>query len=297
MYSLIVSLTTTFDNVCIDPQIIQSLKDVVSLPILNPAIFKIGILARESIGGVLLYGPPGTGKTMVCRALARECGARMLQVRPSDVMNKYVGNSENLARNVFNLAHRLAPCVIFFDEIDSLFRSRTSDDSGDHTRNTAMDGLQSAQKNRDVGIVVVGATNRPFDLDEAVLRRLPTRFQVKLPDETRRKEILQVHLEGEAFPEVQLDEIARKTDGYSGSDLKNLCVCAATEAAKESVMNATTNGTGRSELLSRVLCPRHFEHALTQVSRSTRTSSELDRWHKSFAGQAGADVVGSVHRT
>ncbi|KAJ7191784.1 P-loop containing nucleoside triphosphate hydrolase protein [Mycena pura] len=295
MYSLIVSLSTTFDNVCIDPEIIQSLKDIVSLPLLHPAIFKIGILARESIGGVLLYGPPGTGKTMVCRALARECGARMLQVRPSDVTNKYVGNSENLARNVFNLAHRLAPCVIFFDEIDSLFRSRTSGDSGHHTaRNIAMDGLQSTQKNRDGGIVVVGATNRPFDLDEAVLRRLPARFQVKLPDETGRKAILQVHLEGEAFQEVQLDDLARKTDGYSGSDLKNLCVCAATEAAKESVMNATTDETGRPELPTRVISPKHFEHALTQVSRSTMPSSELDRWHKSFSGRAGAD---GVHRT
>ncbi|KAJ6505632.1 P-loop containing nucleoside triphosphate hydrolase protein [Mycena vulgaris] len=230
MFSLIVSLRTTFDNVCIDPEIIQSLNDVVSLPLRHPSVFKIGILARESMGGVLLYGPPGTGKTMVCRALARECGARMLQVRPSDVMNKWLGNSENLARNVFNLAHRLAPCVIFFDEIDSLLRSRTSEDSGRHTRNTAMDGLQSAQKNRDAGVVVIGATNRPFDLDEAVLRRLPTRLLVKLPDEARRKEILPVHLEGEAFPEVQLDEIARKTDGYSGSDLKSQdvsCVCRA----------------------------------------------------------------------
>ncbi|KAJ7769499.1 P-loop containing nucleoside triphosphate hydrolase protein, partial [Mycena metata] len=296
-----VSLTTTFDNVCIDPEVIQSLKDVVSLPLLNPTIFKTGILARESIGGILLYGPPGTGKTMVCRALARECGARILQVRPSDVMNKWVGNSENLARNVFSLAHRLAPCVIFFDEIDSLFRSRTSGQSGDYKGDIVNEFLQvsSAQKNRDAGVVVIGATNRPFHLDEAVLRRLPTRLLVKLPDETRRKEILQVHLEGEAFPEVQLDDIARKTDGYSGSDLKNLCVSAATEAAKESVtvINATTDGTGRPDVPSRVLAPEHFEHALIQVSPSTRNSSELDRWHKSFTGRMGADGVGSVHRT
>ncbi|KAJ7203310.1 P-loop containing nucleoside triphosphate hydrolase protein [Mycena pura] len=224
MFSLLVSLTTNFDNVCVDPEIIQSLKDIVFFPLKYPAVFKTGVLARESIGGVLLYGPPGTGKTMVCRALARESGVRMLQVRPSDVMNMWVGESEKLAQNVFNLAYRLAPCIILFDEIDSIFRSRTSDDRH-HTKNTvsgrAMDGLQSAQKNRDAGVVVVGATNRPFDLDEAVLRRLPTRLLVKLPDETRRKEILQVHLQGEAFPDVQLDEIARRTNGYSGSDLKS----------------------------------------------------------------------------
>ncbi|KAJ6552417.1 hypothetical protein DFH09DRAFT_1167251, partial [Mycena vulgaris] len=163
-----VSLTTKFDNVCIDTDIIQSLKDIVSFPLKYPAI-----------GGVLLYGPPGTGKTMVCRALARECGARMLQVRPSNVVNKWVGESEKLAQNVFNLAHRLAPCIVFFDEIDSMFRSRTSDDRH-HTRNT-VSGLYA-------GIVVVGATNRvSFRSRRRVLRRLPTRLLVKLPDETRRK--------------------------------------------------------------------------------------------------------------
>ncbi|KAJ6526443.1 hypothetical protein B0H19DRAFT_1385724 [Mycena capillaripes] len=265
-----VSLPTIIDNACIDPEIIQALK--------------IGILARESIGGILLYGPPGTGKTMVCRAHARECGARMLQVRPSDIMDKWLGNSENLARSVFNLANRLAPCVIFLDEIDSLFRSRTSENSDRDTRNTvteflqAMDGLQAAQE---ADVVVVGATNRPFDLDEAVLQLLPTRFLVKLPDETRRKQILQVHLRGEAFPEAQLDDLACKTEGYSGSDLKNLCVSAAIEAAKESVMNTTTTGMTRPDVPSRFITPKHFEHAFTLVSPSTRSNSELDRWHTS----------------
>jgi SpoVK/Ycf46/Vps4 family AAA+-type ATPase len=101
MFPLIVSLRTAFNNVCIDPEIIQSLRDIIFVALQDPAVFKIGILARESIGGVLLYGPPGAGKTMVSRVLARECGARMLQVRPCDMMNKWLDNSENLARNVF----------------------------------------------------------------------------------------------------------------------------------------------------------------------------------------------------
>ncbi|KAJ6552444.1 hypothetical protein DFH09DRAFT_1085928 [Mycena vulgaris] len=238
-----ISLTTKFDNVCIDPEIIQSLKDILSFPLKYPAVFKTGIL-REN------------------RSAVYSCMARLVRVKrwfaASDMVNKWVGESEKLAQNVFNLAHRLAPCIVFFDEIDSMFRSRTSDDRH-HTRNTAMGGLQSARKNRDAGIVVVGATNRVCDgttefnstnltLFKAcrsrrrVLRRLPTKLLVKLPDETRRK---------------------------------------ATEAAKESMMKATTDGTaahaGRPGVPSRVLGQKHFEHALTQVSPSTTNSSDMDR--------------------
>ena len=95
------NLETTFNDVCIPDKIKDSLRTAVSLPLLYPSAFKFGILGRETIGGVLLYGPPGTGKTMVCRALARECGARMLQLKPSDIMDSYVGESEKQVKSVF----------------------------------------------------------------------------------------------------------------------------------------------------------------------------------------------------
>jgi SpoVK/Ycf46/Vps4 family AAA+-type ATPase len=94
-------LTTSFDDVCISPHIIESLRSIISLPLLHPAAFKTGILSAEAIGGILLYGPPGTGKTMVCRALAKECKAHMLQIKPSDVMDKWVGETEKLVRAIF----------------------------------------------------------------------------------------------------------------------------------------------------------------------------------------------------
>jgi ATP-dependent 26S proteasome regulatory subunit len=100
-FPLSANLETTFNDVCIPDKIKDSLRTTVSLPLLHPSAFKFGILGREAIGGVLLYGPPGTGKTMVCRALARECGARMLQLKPSDIMDSYVGESEKLVKSVF----------------------------------------------------------------------------------------------------------------------------------------------------------------------------------------------------
>ena len=139
-------METTFDDVCVQDNIKDSLRTTVSLPLMYPDAFKTGILGREASGGVLLYGPPGTGKTMLCRALAKESGARMLQLTPSDIMDECVGQSEKLVKAIFvsqnsrfssslnlkmldqSLAYRLAPCVIFIDEMDSLFKRSTHED-------------------------------------------------------------------------------------------------------------------------------------------------------------------------
>ena len=164
--------------------------------------------------GCLLFGPPGTGKTLVVRALAKEAGCRMLAISPSDVMDmvcrfidvprlrvahfcvflrKYVGEGEKLVRSVFSLARRLAPCVVFIDEIDSLFGARSSsrDTGGGFVHRGVitefmqeMDGLKTSNTDN---VIVIGATNRPFDLDDAVLRRLPRRLLVDLPGESERE--------------------------------------------------------------------------------------------------------------
>lgn len=164
--------------------------------------------------GCLLFGPPGTGKTLVVRALAKEAGSRMLMISPSDVMDmassfvallgpflifrcltQYVGEGEKLVKAVFSLARRLSPCVVFLDEIDALFGARSSArDSGGAMAHRGvitefmqeMDGLKS-QSGVEERVVVIGATNRPFDLDDAVLRRLPRRLLVDLPGEKERE--------------------------------------------------------------------------------------------------------------
>jgi ATP-dependent 26S proteasome regulatory subunit len=186
-------MPTSFDQVHLQPHTIDSIRTIVSLPILYPSAFQEGLLKDHAMTGCLLFGPPGTGKTLLVRALAKEAGCRMMVVSPSDVMDMYVGEGEKLVRAVFSLARRLSPCVIFMDEIDALFGARMSarESSGSIAHRgiitefmQEMDGLKSSKDDR---VIVVGATNRPFDLDDAVLRRLPRRLLVDLPGQTERE--------------------------------------------------------------------------------------------------------------
>ncbi|KIY50937.1 AAA-domain-containing protein [Fistulina hepatica ATCC 64428] len=236
------SMPTSFSQVHLPDRTIDAVKTIVSLPLLLPSAFREGILKEHGINGCLLFGPPGTGKTLVVRALAREAGVRMMVISPADVMDMYVGEGEKLVKAVFSLARRLAPCVVFLDEIDALFSARTSGrDTGGTIAHRGvltefmqeMDGLRTSQTE---AVVVIGATNRPFDLDDAVLRRLPRRLLVDLPGEKERLEILKILLRDEKLsPGVDLSALAKKTESFSGSDLKHLCVAAALDAVKELV--------------------------------------------------------------
>ncbi|KAI0780811.1 AAA-domain-containing protein [Trametes elegans] len=235
------SITTTFNQVHLPPHTVDSIRTMVSLPLLHPSAFQQGILKEHSMTGCLLFGPPGTGKTLVVRALAKEAGCRMLVVSPSDIMDMYVGEGEKLVRAVFALARRLSPCVVFIDELDALFGARLGRESGNSLAHRGvitefmqeMDGLKSS---KDSNVIVIGATNRPFDLDDAVLRRLPRRLLVDLPGEKEREEILKILLRDETLADdVDLKQLAQKTESFSGSDLKHLCVSAALDAVKERV--------------------------------------------------------------
>jgi ATP-dependent 26S proteasome regulatory subunit len=202
-------MPTSFAQVHLPVHTIDSVRTIVSLPLLHPTAFQQGILKEHSMTGCLLFGPPGTGKTLVVRALAKEAGCRMLAISPSDVMDmvcdskallesgltfpKYVGEGEKLVRSVFSLARRLAPCVVFIDEIDALFGARSSsrDTGGGFVHRGVitefmqeMDGLKTSNADN---VIVIGATNRPFDLDDAVLRRLPRRLLIDLPGESERE--------------------------------------------------------------------------------------------------------------
>lgn len=232
---------------------------------------------------------------MLAKAVATEGGASFLSVDASSVENKWLGESEKNAKAVFTLARRLAPCVIFIDEVDSLLSSRegSSDDSAHGTltsvKTTMMsewDGLNSGTNGSGDRVVVIGSTNRPFDLDEAVLRRFPRRILVDLPDLKTRSEILEVTLaENRVDPAVNLTKIAERLEGYTGSDIKEVCreavVQISHEQAKqldEGLQGMRVDASMGSMQRLRPVTMEDFDKALSKLKRSvSENGRELAR--------------------
>ncbi|OWM90583.1 uncharacterized protein LOC116187611 isoform X2 [Punica granatum] len=226
----------TFDDIGALENVKDTLKELVMLPLQRPELFCKGHLTKPC-KGILLFGPPGTGKTMLAKAVATEAGANFINISMSSITSKWFGEGEKYVKAVFSLASKIAPSVVFVDEVDSMLGRR--ENPGEHEAMRKMknefmvnwDGLRTKDTER---VLVLAATNRPFDLDEAVIRRLPRRLMVNLPDAANRAKILKVILAKEDLSaDVDFDAIASMTDGYSGSDLKNLCVTAAHLPIKE----------------------------------------------------------------
>ncbi|CAE6430046.1 unnamed protein product [Rhizoctonia solani] len=229
-------ITTGFEDIGgLDP-IISSLRESVIYPLCYPELFasNAGLLGAPK--GVLLYGPPGCGKTMLAKALAKESSATFINIAVSVLTNKWYGESNKLVAGLFSLARKMQPAIIFIDEIDSFLGERGR---GDHEVTgmmkaefmTLWDGLASGENTR---ILVLGATNRPNDIDQAILRRMPKRFAVRLPDLEQRNKILTLMLKNSTLaPNFSIRELARRTDGLSGSDLKEACRNAAMVPVRE----------------------------------------------------------------
>jgi proteasome regulatory subunit len=207
---------------------INEIKEAVELPLKRPDLFlKIGI---DPPKGVLLHGPPGTGKTLLAKAVAHETNAHFMRVVGSELVQKYIGEGARLVRELFDLAKKKAPTIIFIDEIDAVGASRTeANTSGDReVQRTLMQllaGMDGFENRGDVKII--GATNRIVILDRALLR--PGRFdriiEIPLPDETGRLSILKVHCRALTIDDhVDLGEVARQTDGKNGADLRAICM-------------------------------------------------------------------------
>ncbi|KAK9945570.1 hypothetical protein M0R45_011078 [Rubus argutus] len=295
----------TFDDIGALENVKDTLKELVMLPLQRPELFSKGQLTKPC-KGILLFGPPGTGKTMLAKAVATEAGANFINISMSSITSKWFGEGEKYVKAVFSLASKIAPSVVFVDEVDSMLGRR--ENPGEHEAMRKMknefmvnwDGLRTKDKER---VLVLAATNRPFDLDEAVIRRLPRRLMVNLPDAPNREKILRVILGKEDLePDVDLEGVANMTDGYSGSDLKNLCVTAAhrpireilEKEKKEKSLALEENRPLPSLYCSadiRSLKMEDFRHAHEQVCASVSSEStnmnELLQWNDLY-GEGGS---------
>ncbi|KAI0484538.1 hypothetical protein GGR56DRAFT_614268 [Xylariaceae sp. FL0804] len=241
-------IKTTFQDVHAPKETIESVKMLTTLSLVRPEAFSYGVLANDRIPGALLYGPPGTGKTLLAKAIAKESGANMIEVSAASINNMYVGESEKAVRALFSLAKKREPMVIFLDEADAMLGQRQGREQSGGRRETINQFLREWDGMDKSRAFILVATNRPFDLDEAVLRRLPRRLLIDLPLEHDRLAILRIHLRDERLEyDVELAEIARQTPMYSGSDLKNVCVAAAMAAVREELAEAEAQRGAESQ--------------------------------------------------
>ncbi|KAL7608780.1 uncharacterized protein LOC111886521 [Lactuca sativa] len=302
----------TFSDIGALDDIKDSLQELVMLPLRRPDLFIGGLL--KPCRGILLFGPPGTGKTMLAKAIANEAGASFINVSMSTITSKWFGEDEKNVRALFTLAAKVSPTIIFVDEVDSMLGQRSR--AGEHEamrkiKNEFMthwDGLLTKPGER---ILVLAATNRPFDLDEAIIRRFERRIMVGLPSVENREKILKTLLGKEEIDEgLNFGELASMTEGYTGSDLKNLCTTAAYRPVRELIQQERLKdiekklraergeGTRSPEEVTeekvitiRPLNMEDFREAKNQVAASFASEGsimgELKQWNEQY-GEGGS---------
>ncbi|MFW9783736.1 MAG: AAA family ATPase [Candidatus Heimdallarchaeota archaeon] len=203
----------------------QALREAIVLPIAKPELFTG---ARRPWSGILLFGPPGCGKTLLAKAAATECNATFFSASSADLLSKWLGESEKLISSLFKIARMKAPSLIFMDEIDSVAtkRGEGSESGGERRVKTQLlSEIQGLKSTHDKPLLVLGATNRPWDIDNAMLSRFEKRVHVPLPDLKARAGIFKIHTEGvnTALTDEDFIELAVRSEGYSGRDIANVC--------------------------------------------------------------------------
>ncbi len=259
----------------------QELMEAVEWPLKYPEVFNAVNIKPPK--GILLYGPPGTGKTLLAKAVANESNANFISVKGPELLSKWVGESEKHVREMFRKARQVAPCVLFFDEIDSLAPRRGSGGDSHVTERvvsqllTELDGMEELKD-----VVVIAATNRPDMIDPALLRpgRIERHIYIPPPDKEARKEIFKIHLRGKPLAEdVNIDELAERTEGYTGADIEAVCREAGMLAIREAIKPGMSKEEAKEVAEKLKITKEHFEKALEKVKPSM-TKEDIEAYEK-----------------
>ncbi|MGC8687397.1 MAG: CDC48 family AAA ATPase [Candidatus Micrarchaeia archaeon] len=274
---------------------IQKIREMVELPIRYPELFeRLGI---EPPKGVLLYGAPGTGKTLLAKAVANESDAHFIDISGPELVSKFVGESEERLREIFNEAKEKAPTIIFMDEIDAIAPKREEATNEVERRMvsqllTLMDGITSRGQ-----VIVIGATNRPNAIDPALRRpgRFDREIEIGVPDRNARKEILQIHTKNMPLAkDVNLDELANLTHGYTGADIAALCREAAMAELRHILPTIINKKSIPNEVLSNLSVTRNdFMEALALIQPSALREVFVERPNVHWDDVGGLDEVKS----
>ena len=295
----------SFDDIAELSQAKKALQEAVLLPLIIPDYFK-GI--RRPWRGVLLYGPPGTGKTMLAKALATQGKTTFFNVHSSSFASKWRGESEKLVRILFEMARFYAPTTIFIDEVDSLCSKRGEGNEGDGSRrvkaellvqmegvnsNTSAGANEKSEEDKRKLVTVMAATNRPWDLDDALRRRFEKRVYIPLPNEKGRLQLFNLNLKKiEVDKNINYDKLVKLTDGYSGADICNVCREASFMPMRRELL--ANKGRKVEELVNdqefrtkirAAIAMSDFEKAISNISKSVsqKDLEVYDKWTKEFS--------------
>ena len=265
----------------------QELQEAVEWPLKYLGVFTYADATPPK--GILLYGPPGTGKTLMAKAAANESEANFISIKGPELLSKWVGESEKGVREIFRKARQAAPCIIFFDELDAIAPTRGGDHGDSHVTErvisqllTEMDGLEIL-----TNVVVIGATNRPDIIDPALLR--PGRFDrilyVPPPDRESRLQIIKIHTKKKPLAEdVNIEDLADKTDGYTGADIASLSSAAVMLALREHITKYPDSKEAEKQTKDLKINMKHFDDAMKKIRPLSKQEVDM---YKNVANKFG----------